>query len=68
MIEGVDTVHDGETFRKKRYKQLLREEIFLVGLAEVIKSNGDFEGARQVWARVWQTREARKLLRVRMPS
>ncbi len=56
-----------ETFCKKRYKQLLREEIFLIGLVEVIEASGDIAGAKQVWSRVWKTREARKSLCGRMP-
>jgi hypothetical protein len=57
-----------ETFRKKRYKQLLREEIFLIGLAEVIEASGDAAGAQQVWSRVWKTREVRKSLCGQMSS
>ncbi|MED4917584.1 hypothetical protein [Geobacillus thermodenitrificans] len=56
-----------KTFCKKRYMQLLREEIFLIGLAEVIEASGDIVGAKQVWSRVWKTREARKSLCDRMP-
>lgn len=56
-----------KTFCKKRYMQLLRDEIFLISLAEVIEASGDIVGAKQVWSRVWKTREARKSLCGRMP-
>jgi hypothetical protein len=50
-------------FLKKRYMQMLKDEIFLSGFVEVLESAGDRQGASLVREKLYELRNSRLLLK-----
>ncbi|WP_339171509.1 hypothetical protein [Anoxybacillus sp. FSL W8-1294] len=52
-----------KTFCKKRYMQMLKDEIFLLGFVEVLESAGDRQGASLVREKLYELRNSRLQLK-----
>lgn len=52
-----------KTFCKKRYMQMLKDEIFLLGFVEVLESAGDHQGASLVREKLYELRNSRLQLK-----
>ena len=50
-------------FLKKRYMQMLKDEIFLSGFVEVLESAGDRQGASLVREKLYKLRNSRLQLK-----
>jgi hypothetical protein len=50
-------------FLKKRYMQMLKDEIFLSGFVEVLESAGDRQGASLVREKLYELRNSRLQLK-----
>ncbi|WP_147476335.1 hypothetical protein [Corallococcus sp. AB032C] len=58
----MNSVRD-KKFLKKRYMQMLKDEIFLSGFVEVLESAGDRQGASLVREKLYELRNSRLQLK-----
>jgi hypothetical protein len=50
-------------FLEKRYKQMLKDEIFLTGFIEILESAGDRQGASIVREKLYKLKDSRMELK-----